>query len=551
MGNAAQLADLVATSQALRATRARLEKRGALVALFARLDPADLRLAASYLAGEIPQGRLQVGWSLLQDAMRTSPGPMPLFESQADVSVPLSPTLQDLDRAFDQLRAASGPGAARRRRSILEGLARGLPTAEQRFLRGLLLAEMRHGALRAVVLEALASTLAVDIEALRRAVMFSGSLGEVVESLAREGEVCLPRFVPRPGVPIEPMLAAQAEDLQSVLADLGGRAAVEWKLDGVRVQLHRDRNTARVFSRQLRDVTALAPEAVELVQRLQVESVILDGEVVGQDAAGRPLPFQDLMSRFSSEKERALPARKSGDLFQADVPDASERDDRQTDVASVVAVCFDVLQLDGKPLVDTAYAARRGILERLIPEASRVPQRLVDNVTEAQAMYDEALRAGHEGVVLKSVDAPYTAGRRGAAWRKFKPAVTLDLVILAAEWGHGRRRGLLSNIHLGARDDDDPQKFHMLGKTFKGLTDSMLRKMTDDLLELETGRAGHVVHVRPVHVVEIAFDVVQRSPRYPSGFALRFARVKSFRPDKSPRDANTLADIRLIHARPR
>jgi ATP-dependent DNA ligase I len=524
----ARLADLVATSAEVRATRARLEKRARLRALFSRLDALDLRLAATYLAGEIPQGSLQVGWSALGAAIAGADvqRALPLFAAVAETPRE-SPTLREVDRTFERLHRITGPGSAGKRKAALLQLPEPVAEDSRCFLTGLLLGELRQGALRALVLEALAEAFAADAEALRRAVMFAGSLGEVVDTLARDGPAALQRFGPRPGVPVEPMLAASADDLRGALESFGGRAAVEWKLDGVRIQMHRGEEAVRVFSRALRDVTHLVPEVREL-GALPAKTIILDGEVIGYDAAGRPLPFQDLMSRFSREEKGMLGA-----------PEAPAR---------LAAFFFDVLELDGMALVDRPYAERRRLLSQILAPDACVPQREVDSVDAAEAVYREALAAGHEGVVVKALEGTYTAGRRGAAWRKVKPAVALDLVILAAEWGHGRRQGFLSNLHLGARDASDAGRFHRLGKTFKGLTDVMLQEMTNDLLQLETHREGHIVHVRPVRVVEIAFDAVQRSPRYDSGFALRFARVKRFRPDKNAGEADTIDTVRRLFA---
>jgi ATP-dependent DNA ligase I len=377
--------------------------------------------------------------------------------------------------------------------------------------------------LRALVIEALAAALQLAPEDLRRAIMFAGDFPAVVEAVAAEGEVALRRFGPRPLVPIEPMLASVAPSAGEAVAALGA-AAVEWKLDGVRIQLHRDGDVVRAYSRQLRDVSALVPEVIALGRGFSATRFILDGEVVAFDRDQRPLAFQDLMSRFSTERDTTNEA-----------PAALE--------VPLVPLFFDLLFLDEAPLVDRPYRERRSMLEQVVPEAHRVPAAVAASSEEAEHLYSEALGRGHEGVVVKSLEAPYTAGRRGAHWQKVKPAVTLDLVILAVEWGHGRRSGLLSNLHLGARVAGEPDRFVMLGKTFKGLTDEMLRSMTEDLLALETHRDGIVVFVRPERVVEIAFDAVQRSPRYDSGFALRFARVKRFRPDKRPEEAATLDEV--------
>ncbi len=527
-GSDTRLHDLVMTSHAVRTTSGRLEKRAHLAEFFGRLAPDDLRLAASYLAGEIPQGAIQVGWRALQDALaQPPPAQASLFDQPGPVE---SPTLAEVDAVFEQLQQAMGPGSGRRRAAALARLLTRLDDDERAFVQGLVLGELRQGALRALVLEALAQACNVEIKEMQRAVMFAGSFDAMVAALAREGAAGLAAFQLEPLVPIEPMLAGTAESIEKALADLGS-AAIEPKLDGVRVQVHRDGDRVQVFSRQLRDVTPLVPNTVALARSLRVQRVILDGEVVAHDAAGRPLAFQDLMSRFSREDDA---------LADAGAP--------------LETMFFDVLLLDDAVLVDRPYVERRAVLEELVPSAHRVPQSVVESIETAQVAYDAALAAGNEGVMLKALDSPYTAGRRGSQWLKLKPAVTVDLVILAVEWGHGRRQGVLSNLHLGARvlPSDGVTTavpgFAMLGKTFKGMTDAMLRELTADMLALETHRDAHTVYVRPERVVEIAFDAVQRSPRYDSGLALRFARVKRFRPDKNAAEATTLSEIRAVHS---
>jgi len=523
---AVRLCELVATSNAVRAAPARLAKRDLMAAFLRPLDPTTLRLAASYLAGEIPQGALGVGWSTLRAAFANDAGALPLFAAAPQPAIG-SPALTEFDALCERLRTASGAGAERARVGLLSAFAARLDDEERAFVRGLLLGELRQGALRALVLEALAAAFTLDPAAVRRAVMFAGDLAPVAEAVARDGETALVRFVPRVLRPIEPMLAASATDVASGFAALGA-PALEWKLDGVRVQVHRDGADVRVFSRQLRDVTHLVPEIEPLVRGFAAESLILDGEIVSIDAGGRPLPFQDLMSRFATETTDA------GDTLRG-----------------LHVWFFDVLLADGDSLVDCPYADRRCVLERVVPDTHRIAAHRPPDADAAQRLYDDALAIGHEGVMLKALDAPYAAGRRGAQWLKVKPAVTLDLVILAAEWGHGRRRGLLSNIHLGARMPESPGRFAMLGKTFKGLTDAMLRELTDTLLALAVTQDEFVVRVRPERVVEIAFDGVQRSPRYDSGLALRFARVKRFRPDRTAADAATLDDVRALQSRSR
>jgi DNA ligase-1 len=400
-----------------------------------------------------------------------------------------------------------------------------LDAGERNFLTSLLLGELRQGALRALVVEALSSRLHVPLDRLRRAIMFSGNFGAVVESVARGGDAELNRFTLKPLIAIEPMLAAGSTSIEDAVDDMLP-AAVEWKLDGMRIQLHRRHEDVRVFSRQLRDVTALLPEVVELASSLGGREFILDGEVIGVNESGRPVPFQDLMAFVSRENKTA--AKKQPEL---------------------IPLFFDVLYADGTALVDEPLRHRREALERLVPAKHLVAQLIAQTNTQVTLVYEQALAAGHEGIVLKSMDAPYTAGRRGRQWRKVKPAVTLDLVILAAEWGSGRRTGFLSNLHLGARVPDEPGRFLMLGKTFKGLTDAMLRELTIELPKIEIRREDRAVYVEPKRVVEIAFDKLQRSRRYDSGMALRFARVKRFRPDKKAIDASTIDEVRHIFER--
>ncbi len=498
---------VVDTWLAVRAASGRLQKRDRMAALFAGLDAPDLKLAANYLAGDIGRDAAGVGWATVEEALGAAPPPA------AD---PARLPLAAIDAALADISAATGPGSAGRRADILARVMAAASAEEREFLASLLLGEMRQGALRAVVLEALARAVSVDPEALRRAVMFAGSLGTVIDAIRSGGADALARFQVTPLIPVEPMLASTAGDVNEALAELGGTAAAEWKLDGVRIQLHRRGDDVRAFTRSLRDVTDSSPELVELARSLPATSFILDGEAI---ARGDVVPFQDLMSRFQAEGG----------------PAAGGLDVR----------FFDVLYVE-EPIVDRPDRERRAALERLVPAERRIPRRLVATPAEVDAVLAEALDQGHEGLVLKALDAPYAAGRRGANWRKLKPAHTVDLVILAAEWGHGRRQGFLSNIHLGARDPHDPARFWMLGKTFKGFTDAMLRAMTEDLETIAVERGRHVVRVRPERVVEVAFDGIQRSTRYDSGIALRFARVKRFRPDKRAADATTLDEIRAL-----
>ena len=499
------LGDVVATWQTVRASAGRLDKRAQMAALFARLSGDDLRLAASYLSGDLASAPPGVGWAALQEALRA-------VGETAGAAL----TLDDVDRTFAELVATSGAGAQRRRGELLGALLGRAAPAEREFLAGLITGELRQGALRALVLEALALARGLDAAALRRAVMHAGSLAEVLAAVERGGSAALGEVTLRPLVPVEPMLASTAGDLAEALAELGGSVGA---VAAAQARTVGESDSVRIFTRSLRDVTEGAPELLALARALPVDSVILDGEAIARGDGELPVPFQDLMSEFQ-EKGRA------GGRLQA--------------------MFFDILYQDGEPLVDRPDRERRARLEALLPASLVIPRRVVADVPAIAGALDEAIAAGHEGLVLKDLESPYAAGRRGSNWRKVKRAVTLDLVILAAEWGHGRRRGLLSNLHLGARDATDVTRFWMLGKTFKGLTDRMLREQTESLLAIAVDKTEWVVRVRPELVVEIAFDAVLRSRRYDSGLALRFARVKRFRPDKLAAQATTIDEIRKL-----
>jgi DNA ligase-1 len=371
--------------------------------------------------------------------------------------------------------------------------------------------------------DAVARAAEVPAAAVRRALMLRGDLGAVAEVALTEGAAGLAAVRLEVGRPVHPMLAQPATDVEAALARIAP-AAVEYKLDGARIQVHRAGSDVGVYTRTLDDVTERVPEIVEAALALPVGAAVFDGEAIALRPDGRPHPFQVTAARFGSrrdvsEQRRALP---------------------------LTAAFFDVLHLDGEDLLDHTGADRRTALGAAVPDGLRVPGAVAADAQEAEAVLREALERGHEGVMVKSLETPYAAGRRGAGWLKVKPSHTLDLVVLAAEWGHGRRRGFLSNLHLGARDEAGG--FVMLGKTFKGLTDAMLAWQTERLLELETARDDWTVHVRPELVVEIAFDGLQTSPRYPGGLALRFARVKRFRPDKTAAEADTIATVRALHA---
>jgi DNA ligase-1 len=497
------LAQIVEASDQVRSTRSRSQKIAILAELLGDLSPADAPIVVSYLSGQPLQDRLGAGYAAVY-----------AIEEQPAAAAEL--TLTEVDAALAELAATSGSGSKARKAQLLSTLFGRATSAEQDFLRGLILRNLRQGALEGVMADAVAEAIDVDAGAIRRAAMLAGSLTTVATDALVNGRAVLDGYALQVGTPIQPMLAKTAES-PAAAVEAVGTAAVEWKLDGLRVQVHRDRDEVRVFTRNLNDITARVPEIVAKVRSLPLESVILDGEALIVGGDGAPESFQDSMSRFGND-------------------DTSRQ---------LTPFYFDILHLDGADLIDRPTLERRTALDSVIPADQRIDAIVTADPAEAAAYYDEAVGAFYEGVVIKQIDAPYEAGRRGGAWLKVKPAHTLDLVILAAEWGSGRRQGWLSNLHLGARDAEGAG-FVMLGKTFKGLTDEMLTWQTERFLEIEDHREGHVVYLKPQIVYEIAFDGVQRSPRYPGGVALRFARVKGYREDKDPEDADTIDAVRAV-----
>ena len=430
--------------------------------------------------------------------------------------------LADLLRQLRRVASATGSGSQARRRDELTRLLARATEPEQRFLVGLLVGELRQGALEGVMVEAVARAADVAAERIRRALMLAGDLGAVAAAAIADGGRGLARFRLAPLQPVQPMLAQAAAGLEDAL-DRARPASLEWKLDGARIQVHRLGREVRAFTRNLAEISDRVPEVVEAARVLPVEAAILDGEAIALHANGRPQSFQVTMSRFGS--------RLDADELRRNLPLSS--------------FFFDCLHLDGDDLVDLPARGRFAALAECVPDGLRVPRIDTDEAAVAARFLEDALERGHEGVMVKSLDATYDAGRRGGSWLKVKRAHTLDLVVLAAEWGHGRRRGWLSNLHLGARDSATGA-FVMLGKTFKGMTDEMLAWQTEKLLRLETGRDAAAVYVRPELVVEVAFDGLQQSPRYPGGLALRFARVKSYRPDKHAAQADTIETVRAL-----
>jgi DNA ligase-1 len=506
-----RLAEVAETSEAVAATPARLGKIARLADCLARLVPAEVGIGVAFLSGELTQRQIGVGWASLRDL------PPPAGE-------PALP-LVEVDEILGRIGRLSGPGSQRERRALLAGLFGRATEVEQRFLRQLLTGELRQGALEGVMVDAVARTSGLPGRDVRRALMLRGELGPVAAAALTEGAAGLAAFRLEVGRPLLPMLAQTAESIEAALTRFSP-AAVEWKLDGARIQVHRSGTDVAVFTRSLDDITGRVPEVVEAAGRLPVSTAVLDGEVIALGPDGRPHPFQVTASRVGTRAEGGRARR----------------------IVPLTPVLFDVLHLDGEDLLDLPGAARHAALAGSVPEELRVPRAVSGDVAAADTVLADALARGHEGVMVKSLDTPYEAGRRGAGWLKVKPRHTLDLVVLAVEWGHGRRRGWLSNLHLGALDPATGG-FVMLGKTFKGLTDAMLGWQTERLRQLAVQDNGWVVVVRPELVVEVAFDGVQASPRYPGGMALRFARVLRHRPDKRADEADTVETVRAIHAR--
>jgi DNA ligase-1 len=430
-------------------------------------------------------------------------------------------SLSEVDAAFSAIGAVAGKGSAAARRALVGELFGRATRAEQQFLAGLLSGELRQGALEGVMTDAVARAASVPAGDVRRAMMLRGSLGAVAAAALAGGSEALRAFGLEVGRPVRPMLAASATSITEALAKVGeGRAAaVEWKLDGIRIQAHLAGGEVRLFTRTLDEITGRLPEVVATLGTLPVRTAVLDGELIALREDGRPLPFQDTSARAASADGR--------------------------DGAPMSVFLFDALRVEGADLIDLPDAQRHAELTRAVPPELIMPRLVTASAAEATEFFRDALSRGHEGVVVKSLDAPYAAGRRGAGWIKVKPRHTLDLVVLAVEWGHGRRKGWLSNLHLGARDEATG-RFVMLGKTFKGLTDELLAWQTQRLLELEDRRDSYTVYVRPELVAEIAFDGVQRSPRYPGGLALRFARVLRYREDKTAAEADTIDMVRAL-----
>jgi len=499
------LADIVTASNEVTGTSSRSRKIAILADLLRRLDPSEVASCVGFLSGAPRQGRVGVSYRTLY-GLDTPAAPEP------------SLTVLDVDRAISEIEDATGSGSSARRKELLGELLVRATEPETDFIARLLTGQLRQGALAGVMADAVAAASGVAPELARRALMLSGDLTRMAEIAMSGGEDGLRDVGFELFRPVLPMLASAASDVEDAVAGFD-RASVEWKLDGIRIQIHRRDDEVRVYTRNLNDITASLPGIVSAVLDLPVRQAVLDGEALWMGEAG-PAAFQDTVSQIDR-----------------DAPEG------------IVTFLFDLLHLDGEDLLDTPLHERAARLAAIAPRF-KVPAVLTSDPDEAARVLDEALTAGHEGVVVKDAASTYAAGRRGKAWRKVKPARTYDLVVLGAEWGHGRRQGWLSNLHLGARDPGSGG-FVMVGKCFKGLTDELLRWQTAALLERETSRRGVAVLVRPELVVEVAIDGVQTSTRYRGGVALRFARVKRYRPDKTAADADTIDELRaLLGARP-
>lgn len=507
------LSIIVETSAKVAATSARLAKVRELAACLKTFSRDEIVIGVAYLSGETPQGKVGIGYAVLKEANSVPPASEPTL------------TVLDVDQRLTHLATIRGSGSTAKRAEALSELFSRATQAEQHFLIRLLIGELRQGALAGVMVDAIAAASQIPGDKVRRAAMYAKSLGAVTHAALTEGESALANFQLELLSPVAPMLAQTAADVSEALEQLGDDAVFEWKMDGARIQVHKAGDSIHIYTRSLNDVTAAVPEIVETVRALPARELILDGEAIAFTNAGRPHPFQITMRRFG----RKLDVEK----LRAELP--------------MRAYFFDCLRSGDQSLADRPTRERFDALARAMPDSLLIPRLVTSSEEEANAFYDAAIAAGHEGIMAKSLSAPYEAGNRGASWLKIKRAHTLDLVVLAAEWGHGRRTGKLSNLHLGALDSATGE-YVMLGKTFKGLTDAMLEWQTREFLKRETHRDDYTVYVRPEMVVEIAFSDLQASPRYPGGLALRLARVKRYRDDKPVAEADTMDSVRKIFA---
>ncbi|HEY0746877.1 MAG TPA: ATP-dependent DNA ligase [Steroidobacteraceae bacterium] len=507
------IAELVRASQRVGASPSRKTKVRELSSLLRALAPEEIDTGVHHLSGEIPQGKIGVGFSSLRAAASTLP-------SNSETL-----SIAEVDRRLTELAAIRGAGSAARRAAALEDLFALATADEQAFLLRLLIGELRQGALAGIMVDAIAAAAELPVAEVRRAAMYSKSLGEVASTAMREGAAALARFQLELFAPVSPMLAQTAVDVAEALQEIHGEAAFEWKMDGARIQVHKLGDEVRIYTRSLNEVSAAIPEIVEAARTFSERTLVLDGEAIAFDAGGRPHPFQVTMKRFG----RKLNVEASRTALP------------------IQAFFFDCLRFGDESIANRSTQERIAALARAVPASLMMPRLVTSSEPAARAFYDAAIAAGHEGVMAKALDAPYEAGNRGASWLKIKRVHTLDLVVLGAEWGNGRRTGKLSNLHLGALDPATGE-YVMLGKTFKGLTDALLAWQTEQFLAREIRRDEMTVYVRPELVVEIAFSDLQASIRYPGGLALRLARVKRYRDDKRAEDADDMEAVRKIYA---
>jgi DNA ligase-1 len=507
------LAELVRASSRVGAAAARRAKIRELASLLRTLAADEIDTGVHYLSGDIRQGKIGIGYAALRAAAAA-----PASDSE-------TLSIAEIDRRLGELAGIRGSGSAARRARALEELFSRGTVPEQQFLLRLLVGELRQGALAGVMIDAIAAAAELPIEPVRRAAMYSRSLGKVAQAALREGADALAKFQLELFSPVSPMLAQTAADVAEALEQIHGEVAFEWKMDGARIQVHKVGREVRIYTRSLNEITAAVPEIAELVRSFAEQSLVLDGEAIAFDAAGRPHPFQVTMKRFG--RKLNVEASRVG--------------------LPIKAFFFDCLRSGDGSIAALSTAERYQALARAVPATSLIPRLVTASEPAARAFYDAAIAAGHEGVMAKALDAPYEAGNRGASWLKIKRIHTLDLVVLAAEWGYGRRTGKLSNLHLGAIDPATGG-YVMLGKTFKGLTDAMLAWQTKEFLAREIRRDAGTVYILPELVVEIAFSDLQASVRYPGGLALRLARVKRYRDDKRVEDADTMDAVRRIYA---
>lgn len=508
------LEELVAVSNQLAAHRSRLKKVELLSDCLGRLSEQELPVAVKFLCGKLTQGKIGVGPAAVQKAIDS-------LEMVGEVEQVKSLTLLDVNHAFEEISDVAGKGATKRRAEQLLNLFQQCSADGVRFLARLLFGEMRHGAVEGAMSEAIGKMNHLDLRLVRKAAMLSGDLARVAVVARTEGQSGIDSFAIELFRPLQPMLAEPSEDMKTAMHHLG-ESILEYKLDGVRIQAHKDGDEVKVFTRHLKEVTASVPEVVDLVRRSSASRLILDGEVLALRENGRPFPFQTTMRRFG---------RRNGTDLRDSLP--------------LTAKFFDCLLFDHQDMLDDTTTERHEALSSAVRKENLIERITTNDIETASQFLRAAMKAGHEGVMAKSIDATYAAGGRGKSWLKIKPSHTLDLVILAAEWGSGRRKGWLSNLHLGARVGSGGE-FAMIGKTFKGLTDKLLQWQTEQLLQLETHREDYVVYVKPQLVAEIAFNEVQQSPHYDSGFALRFARVKRYRADKTVSEADTIGTVEQL-----